>query len=494
MMFAFFRSPGKAPTPARGSHTPVARSARPPPGPSSAQFARNIRHCDEKLARAAGPSHPYTRTLRRQGSLKAQPSLRKGASRPTDKDGRRGALMPGGIHSVASFPAIAGVAPVAKPSPTPATLATPAWMPGGLQPVALPSFMEANATFVLPGAADPVFGRPSGQMEPATNEVEDEIFRRQMASMMRAHHATKGLMEQREEVERVLAERKKEAKMARKMQARQERERLARAELARQEAERLELERLAREEAQRAEIERLHRERMAREAAEREARRQEQERQRLAREAEAKARAEQERLVKEAEAKARAEQERLVKEAEAKARAEQERLVKEAEAKARAEQEKLAREAEEKARAEQERLAMLAAMQAERERAEKEAAELLQARFSLYEAKWKVLRDGVSSGFRKLHAVELPWPILCDVSSPDDITEARVAEFLLHPARPEVQGKSHRLVLKLEAVRWHSDRFDTKVLPVVVEEEQEKAAEVAGHVTRILTNFLMNIN
>lgn len=449
MMFAFFRSPGKAPTPARGSHTPVTRSTRPPPGPSSAQFARNIRHCDEKLARAAGPSHPYNRTLRRQGSLKAQPSLRKGTSRPNDKNGRRGALMPGGIQSVASFSAIPGVAPVAKPSTTPATLAAPALMPGGLQPVALPSFMEANATFVLPGAADPVFGRPSEQMAPAMNEDEDEIFRRQMASMMRAHHMTKGLMEHREEVKRVIAERKKEAKIARKMKAQQERERLAREELARQEAERLEHERLAREEAQRAEIERLHRERMAREAAEREARRQEQERQRLAREAEARARAE---------------------------------------------QEKLARESEAKARAEQERLAMLAAMQAERERAEKEAAELLQARFSVYEAKWKVLRDGVSSGFRKLHAVELPWPVLCDVSSPDDITEARVAEFLLHPARPEVQGKSHRLVLKLEAVRWHSDRFDTKVLPIVVEEEQEKAAEVAGHVTRILTNFLMNIN
>ncbi|KAF9495236.1 hypothetical protein BDN71DRAFT_1447886 [Pleurotus eryngii] len=448
-MFAFFRSPGKAPTPARSSYTPVARSARPPPGPSSAQFARNIRRCDEKLARAAGPSHPYNRTLRRQGSLKAQPSLRKGASRPTNKNGRRGALMPGGIQSVASFSAIPGGAPVASPLTAPHTMATPAWMPGGLQPVAMPSFMEANATFVLPGAADPVFRRPSEQMAPAMNEDEDEIFRRQMASMMRTHHIKKGLMEYREEMERVIAEKMKEAKEGRKMKARQERERLAREELARQEAERLELERLAREEAQRAEIERIHRERMAMEAAEREARRQEQERQRLAREAEAKARAEQERL---------------------------------------------AREAESKARAEQERLAMLAAMQAERERAEKEAAELMQAKFSIYEAKWKVLRDGVSPGFRKLHAVELPWPVLCDVSSPDDITEARVAEFLLHPGRPEVQGKSHRLVLKLEAVRWHSDRFDTKVLPIVAEDEREGAAEVAGYVTRILTNFLMNID
>lgn len=356
---------------------------------------------------------------------------------------------------MASLSSIPEGVPVANSAATSASLA-PAWMPGGLQPVAMPSFMEANATFVLPGAADPVFGRPSA---PAMNEDEDEIFRRQMDSMMRTHRFTKGLMEHRKEIERVISEKKKEAKMERKRRARQERERLAR-----QEAERLELERLAREEAQRAEIERIHRERMARKAAEREARRQEQERQRLAREAEARARAEQERLAREAEAKARAEQERL------------------------------AREAEAKARAEQERLATLAAMQANRERAEKEAADLMQAKFSMYEAKWKVLRDGVSPGFRKLQAVELPWPVFCDVSSPDDITEARVAEFLLHPARPEVQGKSHRLVLKLEAVRWHSDRFDTKVLPIVVEEEQEKAAEVAGYVTRILTNFLMNIN
>ncbi|KAF4579632.1 hypothetical protein EYR40_000189 [Pleurotus pulmonarius] len=462
MIFAFFRSPGKAPTSARGCHTPVTRSSRPPPGPSSAQFARNIRHCDEKLARAAGPSHPYNRTLRRQGSLKAQPSLRKGADRAPDKNARRGARMPGGLQSVASLSMIPGDVPMATPATTQATMATPARMPGGLRPVAMPSIMEENATFVLPEAADPVFGRPSEPMLPATNEDEDDIFRRQMDSMMRNHHLKKGLMEHREEMERVISEKKREAKTERKMKARQERERREREELARQEAERLELERLAREEAQRAEIERIHRERMAREAVEREARRQEQERQRLAREAAAKARAEQERLAREAEAKARAEQERL------------------------------AREAEAKARAEQERLAMLAAM-AEQERVEKEAAELMQAKFSLYEAKWKVLRDGVGPGFRKLHAVELPWPVFCDVSSPDDITEARVAEFLLHPARPEVQGKSHRLILKLEAVRWHSDRFDTSVLPIVVEEEQEKAGEVAGYVTRILTNFL-NMN
>lgn len=315
------------------------------------------------------------------------------------------------------------------PTVPPTTMAGPAWMPGGFQPVAAPSFMEA--TVVLPGS-ESFFRRPSEQYPYEITDDDDKIFRRQMAVMMKAHHFKKGLMGHRDEVERIVAERKKEAEMARRSTTREEHARLVAERLARLEAERLEIERLRREEAQRAEMERLHQERLAREAAEREARRLEEERQRQAR----------------------------------------------------------LREAEERARAEQ---AKLAAAQAERERAAKTAEDPLQHAFFVYEGKWKELKNGLSPNFRKLSATELPWPVFFNVAEPADITEARVAEFLLHPARPEAQGKARRLVLKMEVVRWHPDRFDTKVLPAMAEDEKEKTSEIAGHVTRILTK-LMNTN
>ena len=97
----------------------------------------------------------------------------------------------------------------------------------------------------------------------------------------------------------------------------------------------------------------------------------------LAKEKEEAARLEKERLEKEAAAKAQAEKEKLAKEKEEAARLEKERLEKEAAAKAQAEKEKLAKEKEEAARLEKERLEKEAAAkaQAEKEKLAKENAE-----------------------------------------------------------------------------------------------------------------------
>ena len=97
----------------------------------------------------------------------------------------------------------------------------------------------------------------------------------------------------------------------------------------------------------------------------------------LAKEKEEAARLEKEKLEKEAAAKAQAEKEKLAKEKEEAARLEKERLEKEAAAKAQAEKEKLAKEKEEAARLEKERLEKEAAAkaQAEKEKLAKENAE-----------------------------------------------------------------------------------------------------------------------
>ena len=98
----------------------------------------------------------------------------------------------------------------------------------------------------------------------------------------------------------------------------------------------------------------------------------------LAKEKEEAARLEKERLEKEATAKAQAEKEKLAKEKEEAARLEKERLEKEAAAKAQAEKEKLAKEKEEAARLEKERLEKEAAAkaQAEKEKLAKEKEEI----------------------------------------------------------------------------------------------------------------------
>ena len=98
----------------------------------------------------------------------------------------------------------------------------------------------------------------------------------------------------------------------------------------------------------------------------------------LAKEKEEAARLEKERLEKEAAAKAQAEKEKLAKEKEEAARLEKERLEKEADAKAQAEKERLAKEKEEAARLEKERLEKEAdaKAQAEKEKLAKEKEEI----------------------------------------------------------------------------------------------------------------------
>ena len=132
-----------------------------------------------------------------------------------------------------------------------------------------------------------------------------------------------------------------------------------------------EAEKLAKEkeEAARLEKERLEKEAAAKAQAEKE---------KLAKEKEEAARLEKERLEKEAAAKAQAEKEKLAKEKEEAARLEKERLEKEATAKAQAEKEKLAKEKEEAARLEKERLEKEAAAkaQAEKEKLAKEKEEI----------------------------------------------------------------------------------------------------------------------
>ncbi|KAI0354439.1 hypothetical protein OH77DRAFT_1360973, partial [Trametes cingulata] len=71
-----------------------------------------------------------------------------------------------------------------------------------------------------------------------------------------------------------------------------------------------------------------------------------------------------------------------------------------------------------------------------------------------------------------------------------DITYERVREFLFHPFRNTIEGKSPKDVLKVEVMRWHPDKFDVQIRPKVREEHWEKTREAAGLVARWVTRLL----
>ena len=148
---------------------------------------------------------------------------------------------------------------------------------------------------------------------------------------------------------------------------------------------------------------------------------------------------------------------------------------------ARREQERVERERLEQERIERERL--------ERERREREAAQPDHAmQLHLYEEKWAKLRSD-SIRAEPLTLNDIPWPWFGFIPCLEEITNERVLNFVDHPLSRHPSGGKGKTV-RLELLRWHSDRFDGRVLARVVDGDREMVKMVAGRITRILTDAL----
>lgn len=101
----------------------------------------------------------------------------------------------------------------------------------------------------------------------------------------------------------------------------------------------------------------------------------------------------------------------------------------------------------------------------------------------------------------QLSFADIPWPVssargagFSIVLTPADLTEDNVRAFLYSladaEAEPGKKTEARRKVLR-DAIRlFHSDRFDSRILPRVREEERETVREGVGVVARILTDLL----
>ncbi|KAG6379745.1 hypothetical protein JVT61DRAFT_10280 [Boletus reticuloceps] len=234
----------------------------------------------------------------------------------------------------------------------------------------------------------------------------------------------------------------------------------------------------------REEQERLLREKLARKALEEERQRQEEQERRLQEERERQRREEMTHRLQEEMRQLRAEVDRLHQaEREHQQREEQTRKLREEvdrlrrEAYERDERERLARE-------EQERQARSRAEEARRTTME----EQIRQHFVMYEAKWNELRT--SNSMASIDVREMPWPVLGIISSADQITYQDVRAFLFHPQRPGVEGKSARDKVKAEMLRFHPDKFNTRIVPKIQQAQQGAAQEIAGAVARILTTIM----
>ena len=148
-----------------------------------------------------------------------------------------------------------------------------------------------------------------------------------------------------------------------------------------------------------------------------------------------------------------------------------------------------ARRAEERARQQQEQF------KREQERLESErhakttkvlSRDELVRLYENHENKWRQLRDSDTSD---LGWNSFAWPVFKRPSEPEDMTTSAISAYVFSKYAPDINGKSHKDRIKDHLKRWHPDKFETRILPRVVEEEREKVKAGAGIVVRGLNEM-----
>ncbi|OCH83905.1 hypothetical protein OBBRIDRAFT_742502 [Obba rivulosa] len=105
--------------------------------------------------------------------------------------------------------------------------------------------------------------------------------------------------------------------------------------------------------------------------------------------------------------------------------------------------------------------------------------------FEEHERRWAKLQT-----MEMLSWQAFPWPIFKRPDGPDDLTTPAISAYVLSPHHPSDAKKAPKDRIKEHIRRWHPDRFDTKLLPKVREDDRERVKEGAGLVARNLNELL----
>jgi hypothetical protein len=104
-----------------------------------------------------------------------------------------------------------------------------------------------------------------------------------------------------------------------------------------------------------------------------------------------------------------------------------------------------------------------------------------------HENKWRQLKDSDNLGWNSF-----AWPVFKRPSEPEEMTTHAISAYIMSKYAPGAT-KTPKDRIKDHLKRWHPDKFETRILPGVADEEREKVKIGAGVVVRGL-NELLNKN
>ncbi|CEL63162.1 hypothetical protein RSOLAG1IB_05202 [Rhizoctonia solani AG-1 IB] len=87
-----------------------------------------------------------------------------------------------------------------------------------------------------------------------------------------------------------------------------------------------------------------------------------------------------------------------------------------------------------------------------------------------------------------LNFYTIPWPVLSQAKSFNDLTSQNIAAFILSPHHS--QGKTPRARLRAAILIWHPDKFAQKVLPRVTESHRLAVSAGSDIIARVLTELI----
>lgn len=127
-----------------------------------------------------------------------------------------------------------------------------------------------------------------------------------------------------------------------------------------------------------------------------------------------------------------------------------------------------------------------------------------------YEQRWvRLLSDVSSTTQQKLTWDDIPWPVFTllvqegNGSVLDNLTTAHIEEFVFQPLpSPDSQkvpstldASGRKAALRSSILRWHPDKFSSRVLGRVADEAERTAiADGAAKVVLVLGKLMENLN
>lgn len=122
-----------------------------------------------------------------------------------------------------------------------------------------------------------------------------------------------------------------------------------------------------------------------------------------------------------------------------------------------------------------------------RRKQQENRAKVIRQAFEAYNATWASMTSSSAPTSTNLRFRDIPWPMMPQPKSPDDITLDTISTFLFSPDHSPEKSRKQRI--RDAIFLYHPDRFEKWLGRISNDTEKHMAHEAAGRIVRFLTSL-----